>query len=64
MGELWGNETLNRIKSGVNRIEDSLSKRKYPSVQYRVTIYEGKNHNSSVAPAMNDIFSSWVKNGN
>jgi predicted alpha/beta superfamily hydrolase len=60
---LWiscgGDETINRIKDGVTRISDTLNKRKYPDVHYEIKIYKGESHNSSVGPALQDIFPTW-----
>jgi predicted alpha/beta superfamily hydrolase len=54
------NETLNRIRHSVATLEDSLQKRKYPGIHYSVKLYNGENHNSSVMPAMKEIFAGWV----
>lgn len=54
------NETLNHIKTGVRRIEDTLDTRKYPGIRYQVKVYDGETHNSSVAPALADIFKSFL----
>jgi predicted alpha/beta superfamily hydrolase len=51
-----GSETLNRIKAGVGRIEDTLVTRNYPGIKYSIKIYDGQSHNSSVAPTLKDIF--------
>jgi predicted alpha/beta superfamily hydrolase len=56
-----GNETINRIRRSVANIEDSLGKRNYPGIHYSVKIYDGENHNSSVMPAMKEIFSIWMR---
>lgn len=53
-------ETINRIKAGVSRIEDTLAVRKYPGINYTIKIYEGESHNSSVAPTLNDIFAGFI----
>jgi predicted alpha/beta superfamily hydrolase len=55
------NETINRIRRSVATLEDSLEKRKYPGIHYSVKLYDGENHNSSVMPAMKEIFAIWVK---
>jgi predicted alpha/beta superfamily hydrolase len=56
-----GNETINRIMRSVANIDDSLKKRGYPGIHYSVKIYAGENHNSSVMPAMKEIFSIWMR---
>lgn len=56
-----GNETINRIRRSVANIEDTLEDRKYPGIHYTVKVYDRENHNSSVMPAMKEIFASWVK---
>jgi hypothetical protein len=56
-----GNETLNRIRRSVSNIDDSLKNRNYPGIHYTVKIYDGENHNSSVMPAMKEIFANWVE---
>lgn len=53
-------ETFNRIKAGVDRIEDTLVKRQYPGINYTIKIYDGHSHNSSVAPTLNDIFNRFL----
>jgi predicted alpha/beta superfamily hydrolase len=61
MKTLWiscgSNETLNRIKTGVERLADTLTKREYQGIQFKVKIYEDKSHNSSVVPTLKDILS-------
>lgn len=49
-------ETLNKIRRSVRKIEDTLVVRKYPGIYYRVKVYDRETHNSSVAPALDDIF--------
>jgi len=49
-------ETMNYIKTGVERIQDTLEKRKYPRIHYEIKMYKGHSHNSSVAPTLSDIF--------
>jgi predicted alpha/beta superfamily hydrolase len=56
-------EKLNRIVGGVKRFSDSLERRNYPTVRHRATIYKGKTHNSSVGPALEDIFTSFTDGG-
>ena len=52
-----GSETLNKIRQSVGRMKDSLAIRRYPGIHhYRVKVYDGKTHNSAVAPALDDIF--------
>jgi predicted alpha/beta superfamily hydrolase len=53
-------ETLNHIKTGLERVEDTLDKRKYPGIHYEIRMYKGHSHNSSVAPTLADIFSRLV----
>lgn len=54
-----GAEMFNRIRGGVDRIADTLAMRKYPGIRYSVKIYKGKTHNSSVLPALTDIFEAF-----
>jgi len=54
------NETFNRIRRSVATLEDSLQRRNYPGIHYSVKLYDGENHNSSVMPAMKEIFASWT----
>lgn len=54
------NETINRIRHSVATLEDSLQKRQYPGIHYSVKVYHGENHNSSVMPALKEIFASWT----
>jgi predicted alpha/beta superfamily hydrolase len=49
-------ETFNKVKGGVERFGDTLSKRNYPFINYEIKMYPGKTHNSSVGPALDDIF--------
>jgi predicted alpha/beta superfamily hydrolase len=53
-------EIINRIRHSVATLEDSLRKREYPGIHYSVKLYDGENHNSSVMPAMKEIFAGWV----
>lgn len=53
-------ETINRIKGGVERIEDTLAIRQYPGIKYTIKMYDGHSHNSSVAPTLKDIFNSFL----
>jgi predicted alpha/beta superfamily hydrolase len=52
-------ETINRIKAGVEKMQDSLELRKYPDIYYTVKMYSGESHNSSVKPALEDIFTKF-----
>lgn len=49
-------ENLNKIVDGVHRIGDTLKVRNYPMIKYQIKVYAKKTHNSSVAPALDDIF--------
>jgi predicted alpha/beta superfamily hydrolase len=53
-------ETLNRIKAGVSRIEDTLATRHYPGIHYTIKFYDGHSHNSSVGPTLSDIFNRFL----
>jgi predicted alpha/beta superfamily hydrolase len=54
-------ETFNRIKTSVDRIRDTLHKRKYTGIGYTVKMYEGKTHNSSVGPTLEEIAGVFLK---
>jgi predicted alpha/beta superfamily hydrolase len=56
-----GNEILNKITTGVNRVKDSLDKRNYPGIRYTVKIYKGENHFSSLEPTLVDIFNGFTE---
>ena len=49
-------EVLNKIRSSVGKLGDTLVMRRYPGIYYRVKVYDSETHNSSVAPALDDIF--------
>ncbi|MFC0772328.1 alpha/beta hydrolase [Terrimonas sp. R1] len=49
-------ETLNKIRNAVKKMEDTLKARKYPGISYSIRVYSGETHNSSVQPALNEIF--------
>jgi predicted alpha/beta superfamily hydrolase len=53
-------EGINRIKAGVEKIQDTLAIRKYPGINYTIKMYEGESHNSSVAPTLKDIFQKFT----
>lgn len=52
-------ETFNKIKTSVNKMSDTLDKRKYPAVRYKVKVYDGETHNSAVSPALEEIFTGF-----
>lgn len=54
-------EVFNKIAAGVERVGDTLNKRKYPHIQYAIKEYDGKTHNSSVPPTLEEIFRILLK---